>query len=462
MSNDTEQAAAPAAETETSKALNLVASNIAEFDSVEAGLQALEGKYQNVVFDVTTTKGMVEAKQARAEIREPRYAVQHAIDNAKRPLESLKKAITRRGEEIIARIRPLEDGVHTQIKAQEDAIEAKKEEERQREAEAARVVAEKIQAMQDAIMAAVNQPVEVIDQKLAVVEAIEVTLDAFGERTGEAEQIRSKGITTLKEMRVQREAFDQQQADLLRQQEEQRQRDEADRLAREQREADEQRQAKERREAQELEDQKRRDRLDREEAELNARRQKLEDEEKAARAKREETEAAERKKRDQQEAEERAERDRQAEELRVKRAQWRGRIDAIKGLPEVSRSIAEIDDSTARISDVAMTEENFGEYLEEADAVMKKALAELAAKRPAQQAREQEAEESRLQQQRQDEEREHAEAAQKRKHDACDTMLVALRAAHHMLTRDPIDDAKMKVIEQVNAAIIEATGESEF
>lgn len=328
MSNDTEQAAAPAAETETSKALKLVHSNIAEFDSVEAGLQALDTKYKNVVYDVASTQGLVEAKQARAAIREPRYAVQHAIDNAKRPLETLKKAITRRGEEIIERIRVLENPIDKQIKNREEEIEAKKEEERKREADAARIAAEKIQAMQDAVMAAVNQTVEVIDQKLAYVEAVEVTLDVFGERTGEAEQTRAKGITTLKEMRVQREAFDQQQADLLRQQEAQRERDEADRLAREQREADEQRQANERRETQEREDRERRERLDREEAELNERRQKLEDEEKAARAKREEKEAAERAERQRIEDEARLQREKEEREATEKEEAKRREVQA--------------------------------------------------------------------------------------------------------------------------------------
>lgn len=37
-------------------------------------------------------------------------------------------------------------------------------------------------------------------------------------------------------------------------------------------------------------------------------------------------------------------------------------------------------------------------------------------------------------------------------------LLAALRSAHHMLTRDYIDDAKMAVIEMCDAAIQKATG----
>ena len=89
--------AAPAIkETATALAMRQVAANLVEFDAVEAGLKALEAKYQGIVFDVSTTKGMVEAKAARADIRAPRYAVQTAVVNAKKPLIQLGKAIAAR------------------------------------------------------------------------------------------------------------------------------------------------------------------------------------------------------------------------------------------------------------------------------------------------------------------------------------------------------------------------------
>lgn len=459
MSNDTEQTAAPAVDTETSKALKLVSTNIAEFDSLEAGLQDLERKYKGVVYDVTTTKGMVDAKQARAEIREPRYAVQHAVTNAKRPLEALKKALARRGDEIIARIKPLEDPIHLQITNREDEIEAEKEKERQREAEAARVAGEKIQSLHDALMAAVNQPVAVIDEKLAFIEGFEVSLDLFGDRTGEAEQIRAKGLITLKEMRVQREAFDQQQIELARQQEAQRLRDEADRKAREEREAEEQRQAVARREQQEKEDRERRERLDAEEAELNARRKRLDDEEAAARQKRLDAEEAERKEREQKEAAERAERQRVEDERRERTAG----IQAIAGwYSEFSETLADAANGLKKIDAWVGDEAVWGDQLDDAKAAVEKVRLALIERYLVLKEAADKAEEARLEQQRKGEERERVEAADKRKRDAADTMLKALRAAKHMLMRDPIDDAKMKVIDQCDAAITEATGQEEF
>lgn len=41
---------------------------------------------------------------------------------------------------------------------------------------------------------------------------------------------------------------------------------------------------------------------------------------------------------------------------------------------------------------------------------------------------------------------------------AVNELFDALRSAHHMLTRDYIDDAKMAVIEKCDAAIAKATG----
>ena len=114
------------AESATAIALRKVSGTVAEFDAVEAGLQTLEGKYKGAIFDVEKPAGLAAAKVARADIREPRYAVQHAVANAKKPLMALSKAIAARGEEIIARITPLETPIHAQIEAEENRRAAEK------------------------------------------------------------------------------------------------------------------------------------------------------------------------------------------------------------------------------------------------------------------------------------------------------------------------------------------------
>lgn len=388
MSNEA-QDAAPSEETvsaqpsATTLALKKVTDNLAEFDAVEAGLQDLEKKYKNVVFDVSTPKGMDEAKKARAAIREPRYAIQNAVTEAKRPLEAMKKALAARGEQIIARIEPLETPIDTQIKNREKEIEDAKEAERQREAEAAAKVTAAIQAMHEAMADAIGQPVEVIDSKLEQVGAVVVDLDTFGDRTGEAEQTKTRALEALKNLREQRVAFDAQQAETARLAAEQAEREEKAAKERKEREEQDERDRQARKAQQDKEDAERRERLDREERELNERRAKLDAEEKAARDARQAKEDAERKEREDREQAERDRKDREAEELRVKRANWRQLIDTIKTLPPLCNTVSSIDEAIERIGNVAMAEDNFGEYLEEAVEVADKAMQELEAKRTA-------------------------------------------------------------------------------
>lgn len=58
------------------KELSLTEHAMQEIDAAAAGIADLVKKYDGVVYDVTTTKGMNEAKEARKEIRAPRYAIE--------------------------------------------------------------------------------------------------------------------------------------------------------------------------------------------------------------------------------------------------------------------------------------------------------------------------------------------------------------------------------------------------
>lgn len=415
-----ETTAAPSA---TTLALKKVTDNLAEFDAVEAGLQDLEKKYKNVVFDVSTPKGMDEAKKARAAIREPRYAIQNAVTEAKRPLEAMKKALAARGEQIIARIEPLETPIDTQIKNREKEIEDAKEAERQREAEAAAKVTAAIQAMHEAMADAIGQPVEVIDAKLEQVGAVVVDLDTFGDRTGEAEQTKTRALEALKNLREQRVAFDAQQAETARLAAEQKERDAKAEQERKDRDAAEERERQERKAKQDKEDADRRERLDREERELNERRAKLDAEEKAARDARKAKEDAERKEREDREQAERDRKDREAEELRVKRAEWRSNMDALTGYTPAPphATVALLDGSIKNLQEAVISVDLFGEFLDEAASVRDQEVAKLQAMRPAMVEQEE-----RARQQREEEERQAAaDAAAEKVRNAAPALLAA-------------------------------------
>ncbi|WP_213956300.1 hypothetical protein [Variovorax sp. dw_954] len=181
-------AAAESKEPATGVALREVAANIAEFDAVEAGLQALETKHGGVIFDVQTPKGFKAAKEARLACRDPRYAVQNAVKNAKAPLNNLKAAIAARGEAIIARITAVETPIDAQVKAEEKRLADEKARLEREAAERKAEIDEALREITSRVEACINQPSGFIAETLAWIDDTEVTEEDFGDRIEEAKR----------------------------------------------------------------------------------------------------------------------------------------------------------------------------------------------------------------------------------------------------------------------------------
>ena len=107
--------------------LTEVTKAVAEFDRVGAGLAELRKQYGNVVYDVTTTAGMNDAKVARAAIREPRYEIERIRKAAKAPILALGKKLDTEAARITSELEKLERPIDGAIKAEEDRKEAEKE-----------------------------------------------------------------------------------------------------------------------------------------------------------------------------------------------------------------------------------------------------------------------------------------------------------------------------------------------
>lgn len=199
--------AASAKDATTETALTLQQHAMQEIDAVAEGISALQQKYGSAVFDVSTTKGMAEAKAARQEIRQVRYDVERIRKEKGAELKKIATAINDRASDITAPIRELEDPIDSQIKAEEERKEAEREAKRQAEED--------------------RQRAEQAERERAEREAEEARL-AEQRRQLEAEQA------------AQREA----EAKAEQERQEAAQRAEADRLAREQAEAEEREQAR--------------------------------------------------------------------------------------------------------------------------------------------------------------------------------------------------------------------------
>ena len=127
---------------------------LTEFSRVEAGLAALRAKHGNTVYEVSTTAGLEAAKAARAEIREPRFALEKVRKAAKAPLLAIGRRIDAEAVRITEAILEVERPIDDQIKAEEARKVAEREAKRAAEVERLRLEAvERLKAQEDRLAA---------------------------------------------------------------------------------------------------------------------------------------------------------------------------------------------------------------------------------------------------------------------------------------------------------------------
>lgn len=218
MNTDTEQQDQKAQDTTGALALRTAA--LQEMNAVEAGLAELEAKYKDVVYDVTTTKGMEDAKAARAEIRAPRYNTERIRQAKSSELTALRQEINDNAKRITARVLLIEAPVDEQIKAQEERKEAEREAKRAAEAERLAEQHRRLDQIRD-------QPLAVIG---ASASAIAAMIDALAERPLDdfdevflptAEKTRESSLAAMRTAHAAAERLEAQQAELDQQRKEQ-------------------------------------------------------------------------------------------------------------------------------------------------------------------------------------------------------------------------------------------------
>ncbi|MBB6559620.1 vacuolar-type H+-ATPase subunit I/STV1 [Acidovorax soli] len=204
MSQQTIEAQPQAGAVETTNSKTALAAlrktALAELSVVDAGLAALRRKYRNKLFAVGTAEGMAAARKARMDLRERRYKVPKIVDEQKAAIRQVATDVGTEGERIVAALLELESPIHEQIKAEEDRrAEAKQAKEREEREAMAR-----IDAVVDAIIAKPTEVVglgsDVIGTALTEVEAIEVTLETFGDHAGRVEAVKNSTIERLETM----------------------------------------------------------------------------------------------------------------------------------------------------------------------------------------------------------------------------------------------------------------------
>jgi len=184
------------------------------YDAIEAGISELKQRHENVVIDVTTTKGMNEAIAGRAELRFVRLNIEKARKEGKEESLAYGRRVDAKAKEITAQILPLEENYHSAIKAEEERKEkerfAKQEAERQRNIE----IQKAINTYRMLPVSYQGKDAESIEKAIFHFTTEKLDESVFVEFTEAATQALAEGLEGLRTLLKNRIAFDQQQAEL--------------------------------------------------------------------------------------------------------------------------------------------------------------------------------------------------------------------------------------------------------
>ncbi len=179
-----------------------MSTEIQEYTQTEAALADLRSRYDGVVWEVATTKGMDAAKKARAEVRGYRTSLEALRKEIKAPALERCRLIDEEAKRITAELEKIEDPIDALIKAEEKRKEAEK-------AEKERIERERVAAIQDRIKSIsllparhVGQPSHVIELAMHDLDQLDIELDEFAEFTGQAIQAKTEAFSALENMRI--------------------------------------------------------------------------------------------------------------------------------------------------------------------------------------------------------------------------------------------------------------------
>ncbi len=146
---------------------------VIEYRPTDAALAELRTKYAGAVFVTNTTKGMEAAKEARAELRGYRVALEKKRVDIKAPALERCRLIDSEAKRITAVLEELETPIDQAIKAEEQRKEIEKAEKAQLEAERVAALNARFDAIKDLPRLAVGKSVDFIRAKLQEADSLD-------------------------------------------------------------------------------------------------------------------------------------------------------------------------------------------------------------------------------------------------------------------------------------------------
>lgn len=159
---------------------------IQEYTQTAAAIAFLQKKYSGQLFEVTTTKGMEEAKKARAEVKGYRVALEKLRVEIKAPALERTRLIDAEAKRITAELLAIEEPIDQQIKAEEKRKEEEKAAKARAEVNRLAVIAAKMSNIRNQVSLVANQSSTVIQAELDKALALELSQEEFQEFLPEA------------------------------------------------------------------------------------------------------------------------------------------------------------------------------------------------------------------------------------------------------------------------------------
>lgn len=173
-----------------------ITTKIAEYSVTAAALGELHGKYERVLFPVTTPAGMKDAVAARAELRGLRISLEAKRKEIKGPALERCRLIDAEAKDITAVLTSLEDPINAQIQAEQARKEAEKAERERKEAERKAAIQTKIDTIRGIPLAMTGQPAAEFDAEIAELRAF-VPGDEFAEFKDDATAAANAAVVAL-------------------------------------------------------------------------------------------------------------------------------------------------------------------------------------------------------------------------------------------------------------------------
>lgn len=186
---------------------------ITEYSTTAAALSELRTRYSGQ-FDVATTKGMALAKEARAVVRGYRTALETLRKEIKTPALERCRLIDDEAKRITAELLKIEEPIDTAIKAEERRKEEEKAAKARAEQERVTTIAARINAIRNRANAVAGKSAAEIRSTMEQVHEMELAPLDFAEFLPDAIKALDETLDTLKNLLIERVAFEEEQARL--------------------------------------------------------------------------------------------------------------------------------------------------------------------------------------------------------------------------------------------------------